>query len=532
MTNDSLKTDGIYDAAKIAKAFMKTNGLHGEQEFNNWRDNLELPHEVSDSALNILTKKLPPEKQYASPEDILTNEIVLPDRFGMGIKGGKLYFGVIAASVTQEPVMAVYDGELRIGKETLETLGYNIGKEYCSIGSETWNRKYLLTYLRAKKITPVPPLSTKRLIEEIVKLNKTLAWHPDEAAHIVIAAYILSSYMFVAYKQFPRMVFMGMSDSGKSTQTNLMTKLAVNPITSADATKSYLFRQVEAAAGMVVIDNFDNIGKDAQNEFIQLYDTSFEEGRPVGRTEDEGKKKVPKMFRTYCPMVVNCVDLSWIQQSSSKSRTIFVQMLSKPESASLTKMEDIPNDQFEWLKHEMRIWAVENYSRISNLEVSTEFNNRRADIARPLLTTLKDAGEEYYELGKSFLSKSFEEYTSEDESSEMTDLIFCIWEKLQERYTQSERTIPVTEWQAKTLAEYLLTRQGIRSHSGERENPRYPEMLQGKAISLAPKIKTLPYYSSHRKDGRRYYSFNIHTFAQWMLRKGFTPEGYEAPLSK
>ncbi len=460
-----------------------------------------------------------PTLMYKTPEDILDNEVLIPDRFGMGMKNGKLYYGVIVADQAGNIIPALYDGDFRIGADALKALGYNFGGDFNTIGSETWNRKYLKAYLQANKEKKVEPMSTKELLETIANLNRQVIWHSDDNIHVLVAAYIMASYMFVCFKQFPRMVFIGMSDSGKSTQTNLMTKLAINPIISADASKSFLFRQVEIAAGMVVIDNFDNIKDDTKNEFIQLYDTSFEEGRPIGRTEDEGKKKTPKAFRTYCPMVVNCVNSSWLHQSSSKTRTIVIHMETKGEENQVQPIESINSTTWDGIQHFLRIWALHNYERLSSFTPDGSFSNRQSDIAKPLLAILNDAGEEFYEQGKTYLQQCFEEYHKEDETSDESEVIQAVWDEVSANRVKG---IPITTLQVKTIAELVLSRQSIFATDGNgRVNPYYAKELISKCHSILPMIKNLPYSSSVCPHGKRVYKYEYQKFRRWMKKRGY-----------
>jgi len=459
---------------------------------------------------------------YAAPAaaasdtaDILLNPILQQDRFGVGLKSGKLYFGVVIANRKGEVVPAVYDGHLIYGVESLEAAGFNFSNLSISIPS-TWNRQKLHAHTRRAQRAP----TTKELIDELVALNRSYVYHGDEVAHSIIASYELLSYIYPQFRQIARILITGLPGSGKSTQTDLLGMVALNPLQTGDASKSSIFRSVESLAGLVAVDNLDNLSDEAKSDFVQLYDTSFEDNRPVMRTEDGNRKgKVPTSYRTYCPMVVNCVNEAWLK-GSSRSRSIFLRMIIN-SNARLQQLKDMDAEKIESLKHRARLWALENHARMRAIaDKLTPFQNRDADISKPLLAILKDADEGYYASALEYLEKNFRDNHCEDEYSDIEISLKSVWEVACELHNGSkEPEIAIT---VKDVADRNLAAKGTAQRDDRGyNNPRFAYLLHQELISAGSFLRSLPYRKVERPQNRRRYVFNFNQLAEFMEARGF-----------
>ena len=456
-----------------------------------------------------------PAASASDTADILLNPLLQQDRFGVGLKNGKLYYGVVAANKKGEVVPAVYDGHLIYGEESLEAAGFNFSNLSLSVSS-TWNRQKLHAHIQQAQRVP----TTKELIDELVELNNSHIYHYDEVAHLIMASETLHSYIYVEFKQSPRIVITGLPGSGKSTQTDLLGMVALNPLQTGDASKSSIFRSVESLAGLVCIDNFDNLSDEAKSDFVQLYDTSFEDNRPVMRTEDGNRKgKVPTSYRTYCPMVVNCVNEAWLK-GSSRSRSIFIRMIIN-SNARLQKLKDVDAEKIEAFKHRARLWALENHARIREMANNlTPFQNRDADISKPILAILKDADEGYYASALEYLEKNFQDNHCEDEYSDSEISLRSVWEAACELHNSAKE--PEIALTVKDVAERNLAAKGTaRSNENGYNNPRFDYLLHLELISAGSFLKSLPYKKVERPQNRRRYVFNFIQLAEFMEARGF-----------
>ncbi|GEM_PF-2108610 len=448
----------------------------------------------------------------AGSADILLNEIIKPNRFGQGKhpKTGKLYYGVPVATHDGKIIPAVFcDGQLIFGEEVLKATGFNFTGDYALVGN-TWNRSLLHAYLTKKTAGK----STSELLNELVALSKRFVWHADERVHLIVAAFIMFSYIFTAFGKAPRMVFIGWANSGKSTCTDFIAVYSCNTLLSGDASKAFLFRSVGASAGMVVVDNMEELPDDIKRDMTHIFDISFEENRTVGRVEDSGKGKAPKEFQTFCPMAVNSVDYTWIK-TSSRTRAIFI-LMSTNSGVSLGKLQDESRTSIEKLKHELRIWGIENYDRLTSAAVDVNFTNRDRDIAKPLLAILQDAGKDYFTSGKEFLIKNFDEHHVADEFSEEAVLISTIWNMLWRVY-ENERKIEIPLIVGDIAVESLHD----KGFDDTMFKDKWAALKQKEATRIGNSIQNMPRVRTTTREGKRKYYFNVIDFARFMKVRGY-----------
>lgn len=460
-----------------------------------------------------LTKQ---KEEFGSPEssgaEILLNPILQIDRFGQGLKDGSLYYGLLLANKKGERLPGVFfNNRLIYGEEQTEQAGFRFDSDILLVG-ETWSRAKLYEHISA----PKPAKGTEELLRQIIARNKLHVFHEDERAHLVVAAYTMLTYLFSAFKQCPRIVFIGFPGSGKSTQTDLMSMLSCNAVQSSDISKAAIFRIVEATAGLIAVDNFDNLGEEEKADFTQIFDTSFESGRHVFRVEDAGRRKAPRAFRTFCPMAVNCVDSSWMK-SSSVSRSVIVRMVINSE-ANLKPIKVFFHAEAEDLKHQLRVWALNNVQCLQELADSIDvFSNREADITKPLLAILKDAGGSYFEEGKAFLEKNFSEQRG-DEFSDSSNVLIAIHEVA---ISKEPATDGLIELFIKEVAGKSLELKGIEEHDQEgHENKSYPGRLLKECQMVGAFIRNTPFRRKTTPGNRAKYHYVPATLFSFLKKRG------------
>ncbi len=450
---------------------------------------------------------------------VLDNEMFQADRFGQGIKDGKLYYGFPVADAKGEwKPEIMWGGKPLYGAETLEAHGFSISPDFAYVEPKAWDKREIKRWL----LNPRPSKSTRELFEELLKINRASIHHDDDAKHIIACAYAMLTYIYSAFPVCPRLLIHGLAESGKSMQTDVIAAFSCNPLPVSDASKSSIFRMVEARAGLVAIDNFDNRSDEEKKNLIDLYDTSYEEGRATMRTEDTGKKKRPTIFRTYCPLSLNCVSTAWMPQSSI-SRTIFIPMYKKSASVKLESFRDFPEEKKSALRHELRLWGMQRHADIVKLahELYTGLSNRDEEISRSLLAILKDAGDEHYGLALAYLKKNFEERHVEEDFSDDNTTLLCLWEIAYEACKKA--TLPSSEVRVCVgdVAEPVLKMRGIsRSYDDGKPNPRFSVQLAAESRRISSFFRGLPYLRTTMHNGRRYFHFNVAKLQELLEARG------------
>lgn len=477
-----------------------------------------------------------PEQKTESPGarlyDVLLNPLPEKHRFGATWINNELWYGVLVANKKEELMPAAVGSGHRLiwGRDALQAVGLRYGDfDFPSVGA-TWNRKLIHRHIERGE----SPEQAEALFSQILALNKKCVHHIDERTHTYFAVFPMAVDSFPISPQFARTAVTGLPDSGKSVQTDLTAKLCMNPIMSADATPAALKRDVETTCGLVAIDNLDNIpDEEAKAAFVQLYDTSFEDGRGARRCGENNKKT--ENWRTYCPMLINCESAGWMR-TASRLRTIFIKMERAPEKISrkLVKLKHIQAAELEELHHKIRIWALENAPLIAKTqdELRTEMQNRDADIALPFLAVAKLISPAVYEEMLAFLTENFEQYHAEEEYTELNNLLTVLWDTV-----MATRDIVVTV-PVKELAEKTLAAKGYERTYQTKDGTEMP--AKGYAVKLGLECRTVsteirdkvPYVKRTAHHNRVAYQFNKLELARFLSSRRFELDGLKEVLQR
>lgn len=473
-------------------------------------------------------------RSYSGKFDLTSvlKEITQPDRFGSGVKNGKPYFGIqIMVNEREDKVgkdgskrsieverikpFVVMGSQSYVAPDAMKKYGFDFPRDFGSV-EVNWDRKKIFPYLKNGEKAK----STKEILERLIALNKKTVWQHSEDSHMIVSAYTMAAYMFQAFEQMPRIVFIGLAGSGKSVQTDVMAAVGLNPITSADCSKSFVFRSVENTGGLVCVDNFDNLNEDVQKDFVQLFDTSFEQGRGAGRTEDTGRAKIPRKFRTYCPMIVNCTSLAWMRQQSSKSRTIFIRMETK-NNIELQRLKDISKEELAEIRHDLRVWSLERWQALSEYTVDAAiFTNREGDIFRPILAVLNEAGSDYHTKGIEYLKAMADEFQRDELDAFEGELISAIWAVATRTKEATFTTTP------KDLATVILYQRGIREYDGQFPNKAYQTELTTLFSNTIPNsMKSIPTIKITRPHGKKTFALSKPDFVRFCMARAIDLDG-------
>jgi hypothetical protein len=278
---------------------------------------------------------------------------------------------------------------------------------------------------------------------------------------------------------------------------------------------------VEVRAGLVSVDNFDNRSEEAKTDYIDLYDTSYEAGRCTMRTEESGKKKRPKLFRTHCPMVLNCILADWMPRSSV-SRTIFIPMYKKGADVQLKSFRDVPKEDISALQHELRVWALHRHREITEAArgLKTGLTNRDEDIARPLLAIAKLAGGEHYNKLLAYLVRNFEERHVEEDYSDDSITLTALWELARKEYGDGTAGEEVKVF-VSDVAEDVLIEKGVPKHFEDgKPNHKFEKARIYEARRVSAFLKTVPGKPIPKLHGRARVSYNIRALERFMESRG------------
>jgi hypothetical protein len=113
--------------------------------------------------------------------------------------------------------------------------------------------------------------------------------------------YVLLSWVYDKLPVCPYLCALGPSDSGKTRFVQVVGSICYKPIVaSGSVTASPIFRLLDQFRGTMIINEFDFIAGNLNDEIIVILNNGFEADLPVMRTEGEHKKEV-QIFQVYGP---------------------------------------------------------------------------------------------------------------------------------------------------------------------------------------------------------------------------------------
>lgn len=460
--------------------------------------------------------------------EFLLNKIKPIPRFGFGIYDGYMYRGINVQTDSGDiiPAVVTETKELLYGDE-LKTRGikFRFIDNLHEICSYTLPNEMLYNWINKKENS----LDTAILFKEIRNRCVNYYGSKDDRVYDVVTSLILSANVFILFDQFGRTLITGLQGSGKSTLTQFIEKLIPNPISSFDSSDSFVFRSVEVSGGAVIIDNFDNKTDEEKARIINLYDCSYSSQSAVGRSDKNGRKLTPTRFRTYCPMIVNSINMNWLKPSSI-SRTIFIHA-EKISDKGRKELPEKDTDEFRYLRYLTSIWAFEKNNiitkKIAEKIGSDKFDARDYQVAKPLLIIAKMAGEEYYQNVLGYLKQNFEEYHKEDAFSDNMVLFQAIWDITEDQREQKQTELKVA---VSDLARITLSTKGVDEITNDKQNPYFKKIHHKECMELSKNLRIIPYTKITNPKNRTTFVFDKLRIVTFFKEHGFIVESEQATL--
>lgn len=391
------------------------------------------------------------EREEARRRRIIESLANLPEHITMpsalGKLGNRWYFGkTFDADTSRQFLILFSDGALeRIplanngGRTTVTSLGVSFRNfpmaEFCS-----WSNESISTFCSGGcQILPPHELlnKLKAVCDEYMEFQNL---HDS----LLLACWVLGTYCYQLFPAYPYLLITGPYGSGKTRLQILIGYLSFNSISASNLTESSLFRFVDSCKGALIIDEYENMGKEKRQAIGQLLNAGYKrDGGFVLRTEGDKNQFRPRRFDTYSPKTISNIDgLNRV----TASRTIKVELV--PASGNAGGKEVSVNPQFQELRNLCHILIMQQWQDIERqyaaLNTVDGVSNRKLELWRPMLAIAKLAGNAYYEqvleMAKTDAAQEFADRYSEWDYQ----LLRVLYEKVEDENWQKAETI--TAW--------------------------------------------------------------------------------------
>lgn len=233
------------------------------------------------------------------------------------------------------------------------------------------------------------PVGTDALLNEITHIFSRYVILPGHGAE-ALALWTLHTYVFEHGNFSPILALISPEKRcGKSTTLHLADSLTRRSLVTSNVSPAALFRVIEDQKPTMLIDEFDSLSADRQEEMRNILNGGHSrKGKTIRCVGDDNK---PKAFCVYCPkMVASIGDLP----ETMMDRAIKLPMRRKLPDESVERLR-----RFDGTDTRRRLvrWARDNSTTIGTAKpaLPPELNDRAADNWEILFAIAENAGDEW-----------------------------------------------------------------------------------------------------------------------------------------
>jgi putative DNA primase/helicase len=264
---------------------------------------------------------------------------------------------------------------------------------------------------------------------------------------------------------------------GKTTLLDVLSRLVLKPLPTANVTPAAIFRVVEGHRPSLLIDEADTFlkGKNASDELRGVVNSGHRKGGSVLRTV--GDDHEPRSFSTYAACAIALIGRL---PETLHDRSVIVSLKRRLPTEEIASFRPDRAGHLDELARKAARWAADNAERIGDAdpEMPAGVFNREADNWRPLLAIADAAGDDWPERARDALQAA---HTADDDESRLAMLLADIKAEFAARNTDqlssASLVAALVEIEGRPWAEY-----------GKKGKPLTPNQLARalKPLGIAP----------------------------------------------
>jgi hypothetical protein len=270
---------------------------------------------------------------------------------------------------------------------------------------------------------PVDGAALSDSIAEAIRRYVVLSDHSRDAT----ALWILHSYLIDCFLVSPRLaVCSPTKQCGKTTLLDVLGRLVLKPLPTANVTASAIFRVVEAYRPALLVDEADTF-LSGDDELRGIINSGHRHGGSVLRAV--GDDYEPRAFSTYSPCAIALIGKL---PDTLHDRSVVVDLKRRLPSESISPFRTDRVGQLDVLARQAARWCRDHADEVANADPSMPAGiyNREADNWHPLLAIAEAAGGHWPKRARDALKAA---HTAEDDESRLAMLLADIKAAFAER---------------------------------------------------------------------------------------------------
>ncbi len=231
-------------------------------------------------------------------------------------------------------------------------------------------------------------LLPKQLYDELKKYVDL----PDERTGILIALWIIGTYLQPIWNSYPYLSVSGTKRSGKSKLLKFLSMTTFNSIFSTSMSTAMLYRLIESLACTMLLDESEKYSSsDKQEEIRNILNSGY---KKYGKVYRSGKTKngqiVPEQFETFSPKVI--VTYKGLE-GITEDRSIPIVMLRSKDLFIVNT--EVYEDDPKWsgLRDKLYRFALTHWQTVEELYLTEEISvphenymSRERELWKPILS--------------------------------------------------------------------------------------------------------------------------------------------------
>jgi putative DNA primase/helicase len=249
------------------------------------------------------------------------------------------------------------------------------------------------------------------LLESVSKAIGSHVVMPDYSRDAA-ALWVVHTYLIDCFLVSPRLAIRSpVKRCGKTTTLDVIGRLVLRPLPTANVTAAAVFRVVEAYRPALLVDEADTFLRD-NDELRGVINSGHRRGGSVVRTV--GDDHEPRAFSTYSPCAIALIGKL---PDTLHDRSVVIDLKRRLPSEKITPFRPDRADYLDVLARKVARWTKDNAAGIADADPNLPAGvyNREADNWRPLLAIAEAAGGQWPKRAREAVEKS-RDAVGDDES--------------------------------------------------------------------------------------------------------------------